>query len=93
MKIDKEMDDFQDLLKQSRALVLRFIQLLEPSAACFGHNDEDYEEEAHSPDSCYRQHHRCQNAWKEGKEIRKTHTGIFKLEEAGNIFPMKIMAG
>lgn len=69
IKIDrKETGDFQDLLKLSWALILWFIQLCEPSAACFGHNDEDHEEEAHSPDGCYRQHHRCQNAWNGGNK-------------------------
>lgn len=38
------------------------LNLCEPPAAYFGHSDEDDEEEAHSPDGCYRQHHRCQYA-------------------------------
>lgn len=66
-KIEK-WSGHQDVLKLSRALVLRFIQLCKPPAACFGNNYEDYEEEAHSPDGCYRQHHRCQNAWNRKKK-------------------------
>ncbi len=38
------------------------LPLCEPPAACLGHSDEDDEEEAHSPDACYRQHHRRQYA-------------------------------
>lgn len=67
----KETRDFKVLLKLSRSLKLWFIQLWEPSAACFGHNDEDYEDEAHSPDGCYRQHHRCQNVWNGDKKKRE----------------------
>lgn len=71
LKIDRKTQVIWKIYWSCPESLLCFVQLREPSAACFGHNDEDYEEEAHSPDGCHGQHHRCQNAWNRGKNNMK----------------------
>lgn len=64
------------------------IHFCKPPAACLGHSDEDDEEEAHSPDACYRQHHCRQYAW---NKCQRDNSGIH-IKYSGNIW-LPLMPG
>lgn len=54
----KRKHDFQLLLETANcSIVIRMLGFCHPSAAGFGHSDEDEEEAAHRPDGSHRQHH------------------------------------